>query len=155
MSPSDDKLFQFLVCHCRLNLVVMAFFQLGLRRAAIQLSRPSVFCARAAFNVSQQQKVAQLTTPASSILKLVNQARRTYATQKVEKSPLSKLASDIAKPIPSSSSSSSSDKSEKKSSFPETSSKSVAYWLLASAASVFGIVIFGGLTRLTESGYVI
>ncbi|KAF2669839.1 COX15-CtaA-domain-containing protein [Microthyrium microscopicum] len=34
----------------------------------------------------------------------------------------------------------------------QTSSKSVAYWLLGSAASVFGIVIFGGLTRLTESG---
>jgi len=39
------------------------------------------------------------------------------------------------------------------SSFPETSSKTVAYWLFGSAASVFGIVIFGGLTRLTESGY--
>jgi cytochrome c oxidase assembly protein subunit 15 len=38
------------------------------------------------------------------------------------------------------------------SSFPKTSSKSVAYWLLGSAASVFGIVVFGGLTRLTESG---
>jgi cytochrome c oxidase assembly protein subunit 15 len=38
--------------------------------------------------------------------------------------------------------------------FPETNSKSVAYWLLGSAASVFGIVVFGGLTRLTESGYV-
>lgn len=37
-------------------------------------------------------------------------------------------------------------------SFPETSSKSVAYWLLGSAVSVFGIVVFGGLTRLTESG---
>ncbi|KAI0969527.1 cytochrome c oxidase assembly protein COX15 [Xylaria arbuscula] len=37
--------------------------------------------------------------------------------------------------------------------FPEaTSSKSVAFWLLGSAASVFGIVVFGGLTRLTESG---
>ncbi|TGJ83535.1 hypothetical protein E0Z10_g5242 [Xylaria hypoxylon] len=37
--------------------------------------------------------------------------------------------------------------------FPEaTSSKPVAYWLLGSAASVFGIVVFGGLTRLTESG---
>ncbi|KAF2870053.1 electron transfer protein 1, mitochondrial precursor [Massariosphaeria phaeospora] len=35
---------------------------------------------------------------------------------------------------------------------PKTSSKSVAYWLLGSAASVFGIVVFGGLTRLTESG---
>lgn len=40
-------------------------------------------------------------------------------------------------------------------SFPETSSKSVAYWLLGSAVSVFGIVVFGGLTRLTESGYVL
>jgi heme a synthase len=38
------------------------------------------------------------------------------------------------------------------SSYPETSSNGVAYWLLASAASVFGIVVFGGLTRLTESG---
>ncbi|KAL4804518.1 cytochrome oxidase assembly protein-domain-containing protein [Aspergillus unguis] len=36
------------------------------------------------------------------------------------------------------------------SSFPKVTSKSVAYWLLGSAASVFGIVVFGGLTRLTE-----
>lgn len=42
----------------------------------------------------------------------------------------------------------------KSSSFPAISNKSVAYWLLGSAASVFGIVIFGGLTRLTESGLV-
>ncbi|KAF2765922.1 COX15-CtaA-domain-containing protein [Teratosphaeria nubilosa] len=38
------------------------------------------------------------------------------------------------------------------SSWPQTCDKSAAYWLLASAASVFGIVVFGGLTRLTESG---
>jgi heme a synthase len=37
--------------------------------------------------------------------------------------------------------------------FPDTSSDAVGYWLLASAVSVFGIVVFGGLTRLTESGY--
>jgi cytochrome c oxidase assembly protein subunit 15 len=37
--------------------------------------------------------------------------------------------------------------------FPEASSNTVAYWLLGSAASVFGLVVFGGLTRLTESGY--
>lgn len=41
-----------------------------------------------------------------------------------------------------------------KSSFPKISDKTVAYWLLGSAASVFGIVVFGGLTRLTESGFV-
>lgn len=39
--------------------------------------------------------------------------------------------------------------------FPETNHAYVAYWLLGSAASVFGLVVFGGLTRLTESGYLI
>ena len=39
--------------------------------------------------------------------------------------------------------------------FPEESTKHVGYWLLGSAASVFGIVVFGGLTRLTESGSVV
>ena len=38
--------------------------------------------------------------------------------------------------------------------FPKVTSKMVAYWLLGSAASIYGIVVFGGLTRLTESGYV-
>ena len=36
--------------------------------------------------------------------------------------------------------------------FPATTSRIVGYWLLGSAASVYGIVVFGGLTRLTESG---
>lgn len=35
-----------------------------------------------------------------------------------------------------------------------TTSKAVGLWLLGSAVSVFGIIVFGGLTRLTESGYV-
>lgn len=38
--------------------------------------------------------------------------------------------------------------------FPKVTNKIVAYWLLGSAASIFGIVVFGGLTRLTESGCV-
>lgn len=37
--------------------------------------------------------------------------------------------------------------------FPLASRRVVGWWLLGSAASVFGIVVFGGLTRLTESGY--
>lgn len=45
------------------------------------------------------------------------------------------------------------DSKTKSKAFPEVTSKSVAYWLLGSAASVFGIVVLGGLTRLTESGY--
>ncbi|KAL2888416.1 Cytochrome c oxidase assembly protein COX15 [Ceratocystis lukuohia] len=52
-----------------------------------------------------------------------------------------------------SSSSSSYSSPPSPSSFPEkTTSKAVAVWLIASAVSVFGIVVWGGLTRLTESG---
>lgn len=40
-----------------------------------------------------------------------------------------------------------------KNAFPKTTSKAVAYWLIGSAVSCFGIVVWGGLTRLTESGY--
>lgn len=40
-----------------------------------------------------------------------------------------------------------------KKAWPESNPKGVGYWLLGSAVSVFGIVVFGGLTRLTESGY--
>lgn len=39
-----------------------------------------------------------------------------------------------------------------KKAWPEVNSKGVGYWLIGSAVSVFGIVVFGGLTRLTESG---
>lgn len=58
--------------------------------------------------------------------------------------PLSSLSQTIAN---------SQKETAKKSFFPDTSSRGVAFWLLGSAASVFGIVVFGGLTRLTESGY--
>lgn len=64
---------------------------------------------------------------------------------------MSNNISKSAKPTPSTGSSKSAPKS---SSFPETNDKAVGYWLLGSAVSVFGIVVFGGLTRLTESGYV-
>ncbi|KAH8816030.1 cytochrome c oxidase assembly protein-like protein cox15 [Xylogone sp. PMI_703] len=57
-------------------------------------------------------------------------------------SPLSSLSQTI----------SNTEKASSKKGYPETSSNVVAYWLLGSAASVFGIVVFGGLTRLTESG---
>lgn len=40
----------------------------------------------------------------------------------------------------------------KASSFPAVSAKPVAYWLFFTASLVFGIVVVGGLTRLTESG---
>lgn len=70
----------------------------------------------------------------------------TAATLQGTSSPLGELSKNIG--------SNAAKDTPKKSAFPETSSKTVAYWLLGSAASVFGIVIFGGLTRLTESGCV-
>lgn len=36
--------------------------------------------------------------------------------------------------------------------FPVVSNKSVGYWLFGTSTLVFGIVVLGGLTRLTESG---
>jgi cytochrome c oxidase assembly protein subunit 15 len=42
-----------------------------------------------------------------------------------------------------------------KKAWPESDPRGVGLWLIGSAVSVFGIVVFGGLTRLTESGYVI
>jgi cytochrome c oxidase assembly protein subunit 15 len=58
---------------------------------------------------------------------------------------LSETISHVEKKLP--------QQQTKRAFFPETSSNTVAYWLLGSAASVFGLVVFGGLTRLTESGY--
>ena len=60
--------------------------------------------------------------------------------------------STVALPGPTSTATISAHSTTKARFFPETSSNAVAYWLLASAGSVFGIVVFGGLTRLTESG---
>ena len=66
------------------------------------------------------------------------------------------IAPDVASPLSSLSKTirNVGERTSRKSFFPETSDKAVAYWLLGSAASVFGLVVFGGLTRLTESGYV-
>ncbi len=68
-------------------------------------------------------------------------------------SPLSSLSRIISKAEVLPSEARTSNKTLREHFFPEVSHKAVAYWLLGSAASVFGIVVFGGLTRLTESGY--
>ncbi|CAK7566131.1 MAG: Cytochrome c oxidase assembly protein cox15 [Sporothrix epigloea] len=65
--------------------------------------------------------------------------------------PLSTAATAEASGIASTTYESSSSSSTS-SSFPDVSTKAAAYWLIASAVSVFGIVVWGGLTRLTESG---
>ncbi|KAK4164570.1 cytochrome oxidase assembly protein-domain-containing protein [Cladorrhinum sp. PSN259] len=141
----------------------MSLFQLGLRRVAAQLSRSSFACGQCL----RQQKPAA-APPSSIILGLARAARRSYATEtKPSRSPVATLSSNINAPVTkiqdaaaataaaaaaAAAAGSSSESSGKSASFPETNAKSVGYWLIGSAVSVFGIVVFGGLTRLTESG---
>lgn len=75
---------------------------------------------------------------------LLNDTKRQFFTSSIKRSTASPAVGEAI----------SEGAAKAKSSFPKISDKAVAYWLLGSAASVFGIVIFGGLTRLTESGYV-
>ncbi|KAJ5550087.1 Heme A synthase type 2 [Penicillium sp. DV-2018c] len=90
--------------------------------------------------------VRQISTPSRQASKiqsaLLNDPKRRFFTSSFKKSS---AAPAVAEAIGEGS-------TKAKSSFPKISDKAVAYWLLGSAASVFGIVIFGGLTRLTESG---
>ncbi|KAK4243053.1 cytochrome oxidase assembly protein-domain-containing protein [Corynascus novoguineensis] len=123
----------------------MAFFQLGLRRVAAHLSRVPL----AAAPCLRQQ----VPVPPSRILQL-SRAVRSYAstTATEPKGPIGPLGGKIAEAVKPAAPSGSSNGSHKSSSFPETNAKVVGYWLVGSAMSVFGIVVFGGLTRLTESG---
>ncbi|CAK7205446.1 Cytochrome c oxidase assembly protein cox15 [Sporothrix eucalyptigena] len=155
----------------------MAFYQAGLRRALIQVPKSPFSCrqclnrtqqtvqivsllskSRNAFSTSSRAgarsiraetvrsaaascRDAYRTSPFSMRGLSTSTARRTPTPSR----PLSSAATASAAPEASSSVS-------KSSSFPDTSSKVAAYWLIASAVSVFGIVVWGGLTRLTESG---
>lgn len=105
-----------------------------MRRAALQV--PSKF-----FVCNQCLRQAPRRSP-SPILNIVRS--RGYADAK----PLENLAAKSAAAAATQAQAQASKEFPKK-----TTSKGVAVWLLGSAASVFGIVVFGGLTRLTESGY--
>jgi cytochrome c oxidase assembly protein subunit 15 len=124
----------------------MAFFQLGLRRTAAHLSRVPVVCGPCL----RQQLPAR---SASRVLKLVRVARRYTSTAAEAPTQLGSLSNSITKSASSVAQTSAARTSGKTSSFPEVNDKAVGYWLIGSAVSVFGIVIWGGLTRLTESGY--
>ncbi|OTA05868.1 cytochrome c oxidase assembly protein [Trichoderma parareesei] len=104
-----------------------------MRRAALQM--PSKF-----FVCNQCLRQAPRRSP-SSILNIIRS--RGYADAK----PLESLAAQNASALASQTQAQASKAFPKK-----TTSKAVAIWLLGSAASCFGIVVFGGLTRLTESG---
>jgi heme a synthase len=125
----------------------MASFVSGLRRAAPRLPRDFFVChqclsrAVPTRSTSIAGKFAVLRSIRyKSTTSVPSRASSTAATAP----PLTSLSQTVG----------SSRKTSNRNFFPETSSKSVGYWLLGSAASVFGIVVFGGLTRLTESGYV-
>ncbi len=115
----------------------MALFVPGIRRAA--LKAPSQF-----FVCNQCLRQAPRRASPSSILNVVRS--RGFADAKTV-SPLGSMADQMA-----ARSAPQAAQELAKSAWPKTTSKGVAYWLLGSAASVFGIVVFGGLTRLTESG---
>ena len=155
----------------------MAYFQpapirrAGLRGLANQLSRlssPSSFSTSTSASpfVCRQclETSGQKTSTAPSLLPSLARSRTIRQLQAPASSSVRYLNTTFSKNTPSSPAASieyaaepaagSNGKSKPRtSSFPDISSKPVAYWLLGSAASVFGIVVFGGLTRLTESGY--
>ncbi len=122
-----------------------------LRRAAPRLTRQFFQCSHhqclpRAATISDHFKVASpkyARAFKSSTRRATSAASGNFAPDTSSSSPLSSLGKSIGQ----------SAKKTKSGYFPKTSEKSVAYWLLGSAASVFGIVVFGGLTRLTESGY--
>ena len=129
----------------------MASFLPGLRRAAPRLASDFFIChhcQKYARPAARQIKIPRKANLTRTIR--FNSSAATFPELVPKKtSPLSSLSQTI----------SNAEKERakggaKKGFFPETSSNTVAYWLLASAGSVFGIVVFGGLTRLTESGYI-
>lgn len=144
-----------------IDICSMASIFRGLRRAAPRLS-PDFFICQQCINHSRPA-VPKLAMPGKlQQAREYNVAANPFRTIRTPNYPsvLARQVSSKAKASPSSIPEGAIEKpsplapSRKSEFFPKTSSKSVAYWLLASAASVFGIVIFGGLTRLTESGYV-
>ena len=116
------------------------------RRFAPHLSKEIFTCRQCLVRTQNYSTRTSLRTPSVTLPRNTNRIDASSLRSNAKKA-FARCVSDSA--------AANGAKSEvKKSSFPDVSSKSVAYWLLGSAASVFGIVVFGGLTRLTESGYV-
>ena len=113
---------------------------------AEQLLRDAFICRRCIQQQAQSTRIDRVSRHTPFLQAFRKGCPAKTRNQHSATSPLGALGQNIKDPSRSASNSSSS------SSWPRISSKSVAYWLLGSAASVFGIVVFGGLTRLTESG---
>ena len=99
------------------------------------------------FSLSKRTSIKpSLRTFRYSSFRVLNAGSAAVGGELQLQSPLSALSRKISRRTPTT--------KAKEGFFPEVSHKVVAYWLLGSAVSVFGIVVFGGLTRLTESGCV-
>ena len=124
----------------------------ALQRAAPRISRTPFTCCQCLQKATWRphRLTARLSGPAARFFGRPAAPRLAHyrsaepsALSSKDASPLETLGKTIGEPT-----------SASRKLFPETNNRNVAYWLLGSAASVFGIVVFGGLTRLTESGYV-
>ncbi|EFX05297.1 cytochrome c oxidase assembly protein cox15 [Grosmannia clavigera kw1407] len=149
----------------------MALFESALRRTAVLVARVPVSCSKGLRNEQMpqlSQMLRQLSQPSpfqsrfkSTIAVPVRRPNSRAASmspgffaQAERATCLSRsLATVFATASPATTTTAASSTGpDKEGFFPETSSKAVAYWLIGSAISVFGIVVWGGLTRLTESG---
>ncbi|KAJ0426344.1 cytochrome oxidase assembly protein-domain-containing protein [Aspergillus carlsbadensis] len=115
-----------------------------LRRLAPRLSKELFTCRRCLGRTQNFATQATLRTPSIPFPQAHCRINSTIINDKARKAFKRCSSSAVAANGTSSQAS--------KSSFSQVTDKTVAYWLLGSAASVFGIVVFGGLTRLTESG---
>ncbi|EPS41116.1 hypothetical protein H072_5010 [Dactylellina haptotyla CBS 200.50] len=115
---------------------------------------PTIRIPLTAANFSTSRTTCSKLKPAGAqnIFTLRN-ARSTFVTSiSTAKSAFRRLATAASVEAETATAKSVSTAPIKKSSFPETSERIVAFWLLGSAGLVFAIVVIGGLTRLTESG---
>ncbi|KAI0129415.1 putative cytochrome c oxidase assembly protein [Xylariales sp. AK1849] len=118
----------------------MSPFLPGLRRIVLKVPISQYAC-----NQCLHQSRLSAAAP-SRMLRIIRSAH-------ISQTPLSSLRGNVTSSnVAPKAAAAASSQLAAKGSWPEASSKSVGYWLLGSAASVFGIVVFGGLTRLTESG---
>jgi cytochrome c oxidase assembly protein subunit 15 len=131
----------------------MAFFMPVSRRLATRLAAPSQACRQCLKQFPPTQRVR------SAVLDAVRQTRAPFAQQIRFQSTTNGTVAAAAKQAKVASEASTKAYAEAlenaptKKKTPEfTSSKAVGLWLIGSAVSVFGIIVFGGLTRLTESG---
>lgn len=137
-------------CHRTVSMASLSPALPAWRSIAPRLSKDLFTCRQClrsqSFAVNSVRRFAAMPSPKP------NMARSSLFTDKNRQFFTSSLRRSVAPPAVGAVAEEAAAKA--KSSFPKISDKAVAYWLLGSAASVFGIVVFGGLTRLTESGFV-